>query len=133
MNPPIRPEHQALLVHANAEKLFELTPGTLPFFAHPDRTPLPIKEMYKRIKEYRTILKKARRRLVMKYHPDRTGDDTQMKKINDAYDFLRNMIHEKNVRPARPPQPRVHVQFYYSYTAGGDGATTTSSNYYGAW
>jgi len=124
---PINPKHQALLVHANTEKLFELKPGTLPYFANPDRSQLSISEMKRRLGEYRDILKKARRKLAMKYHPDRTGNDEKIKEINDAYDFLMSAFHERNIRVQRPV-PVSKVVFYYSSAAYSNSTTTSTGS-----
>ena len=34
-------------------------------------------------------IKKAYRKLAMKHHPDKGGDEAEFKKINEAYDILK--------------------------------------------
>jgi len=121
----ISPQHQRLLHHPFTEKLFELSPGELPPFMKAPNVPLPVEELKRRIVGYRDILKKARRHLAMKYHPDHADDDIKMKEINDAYDFLMDTIHEKNIRMT-PPRRRVYVQVYNSSFGG---STATSNTY----
>jgi len=48
-------------------------------------------------------IKKAYRRLAMQHHPDRGGDPEKLKKINEAYDTLKNPTKKQNYDN---PQPR---------------------------
>jgi curved DNA-binding protein len=55
-------------------------------------------------------IKQAYRKLAMKHHPDRGGDEAEFKKINEAYDVLSNP--EKRSSYDRPPEQHYWKQSY---------------------
>ena len=58
-------------------------------------------------------VKKAFKRLAMKYHPDRGGDEDKFKEIKAAYELVKD----------GPPQPKMEDLFKQSWSAftqGGD-------------
>ena len=49
-------------------------------------------------------IRKAYRRLALKYHPDRGGDEEKMKELNTAYEFLNKnkVMYDNTLRPSKP-------------------------------
>jgi len=82
-------------------------------------------ELRKGLEKLKTLAKKQRRKLAMKYHPDVTGgDESRMKTINDAADFVDGLCVIER-RPTR------HVVYYgyWSDFAPTNTATTGSMNF----
>ena len=82
----------------------------------------------KRLSDFKDKLKKQRKLLAKKYHPDlnKTVDPNHMGKINDAYDILMKMDIQK-------PQPVQVVRFYTNaiYTYAGSTTTTGTGGSWG--
>ena len=69
-------------------------------------------------------IKKAYRRLVMKYHPDRGGDLEAMKKINAAYQILSEKKAEYDMRLRGGFRPTIIIH-QYAYGWGDSTSNTT--------
>lgn len=54
-------------------------------------------------------IKSAFRKLAMKYHPDKGGDETKFKEINEAHDILINNTNTNNLSHRNPHGSQVHV------------------------
>lgn len=102
-----------------------LTVLELPSDAWPLHTGLNSDEAKIKLAEFQTMLKKHRRDLAKKYHPDKIGDDTKMKKINDIFDKvmdLKIIVHK--------PRPQ-RVTFHFSNNPVNDDATTSTNFFSG--
>lgn len=77
---------------------------------------------------FKDLIRKQRKRLAKKYHPDSNGgDDTLMKEINNAADLLL-MIE---VKPIQKPQLRPGMVFHFNFNvSSGNNQTTAGSTYY---
>ena len=76
--------------------------------------------------KFKERVKKQRRLLAKKWHPDVCGEDTKMKLINKVADaFMAATIDIVN------PQPMTVRVYTYTFEGGGyDGGTTTSGPWY---
>lgn len=70
-------------------------------------------------------IKKAYRKMAHKYHPDKGGDETMMKKINEAYAILTG----KRKIPIPPQMPQRQTVVYYYNINGFYGGTFTDRNW----
>jgi hypothetical protein len=64
--------------------------------------------------------------LSMECHPDRGGDEEQMKEINAAWDIVKTL----EVRPRRPPPQQVIFRMHVSWNNGTASTTTADSSCY---
>lgn len=77
------------------------------------------------VDEFKELVKKQRKRLAIKHHPDRnSGDDALMKEVNNAADLLL-MIE---IKPIPPPQLRPMVRVF-RFDLGTAYTNTTDSTY----
>ena len=79
------------------------------------------------VKGFKELVKKQRKRLAKKYHPDNNGGDgTRMKEINNAVDILLTV----EVEPIRKHQLRPGMVFHRDMgTAHTNYGTTTDSTF----
>ena len=54
-------------------------------------------------------IKQSYKKLVLQHHPDKGGNVEEFKKIQEAYETLRNP--EKRMNYDRPPQSHIHINF----------------------
>ena len=75
--------------------------------------------------KFKLLVKKQRRYLAKKYHPDMTaGNEDRMKQINNVVD---NLLKSR-INIQQPVRPTVY-QYTYVYTGAGYNQTTTSTYY----
>lgn len=90
---------------------------------------------------FKELIRKQRKRLAKKYHPDSNGgDDTMMKEVNNAADLLLTIEIKPIPRPTRPePQFRpvetghMVFQFYNIFKDDLDGNRGTTTSYTYTW
>ena len=62
-------------------------------------------------------IKKAFRKMAMKHHPDRGGDQAKFKEINEAHDILsdneKRMMVDQGIDPLNPHQQRHHSHHFH--------------------
>lgn len=73
---------------------------------------------------WKEVLKKQRKLLAKKYHPDRGGSVEKMQEINSAVDLLLALEVQR-----RQPQPRV----VYFYSSGTSATTSTAASFMFRW
>jgi hypothetical protein len=82
------------------------------------------REMETCVNDFIAKIKKQRRLLAKKYHPDICNNgEEMMKSINAAHDFLTKL--KINFTPQRP-----QTVFYYTYSTYAYDTTTTSTGYF---
>jgi len=100
----------------------EMTPDE---FRPPQQCPLQIINEY--LNTFKDKIKKQRKILARKYHPDICKDEsslTKMKSINEAADFLEKL----NMQPRPMMIPRPVFNQTIIIRMGGNGNTTTSTS-----
>jgi len=81
--------------------------------------------MCKTIEEFKQVVKKRKRQLMLQYHPDRNGDSIDSKeKTQEILNICASFESMKVVR--LPPRPT--VMRFYNGTYGGYGSTTSASS-----
>jgi len=77
------------------------------------------------LEEFKTIVKKQKRILAKKYHPDKTGneDDTKIKEVNNVIDLVMKLEITVMQRKPQPTQFRFH-----SFTSDASTSTGTTGN-----
>ncbi len=76
---------------------------------------------------FKDLIRKQRKRLAKKYHPDSNGgDDALMKEVNNAADLLLTI----GVKPIQKPQLRPMVFHFDFNVSSGNNQTTAGSTYY---
>lgn len=86
----------------------------------------PLQTMVAYLNEFKDRVKKQRKLLARKYHPDICKDENslyKMKCINEAADFLEKI----NVQPRQMIQPPIFTQTIIIRMGGMGGTTNTSS------
>lgn len=105
---------------ANIKSAYSFIEVTYPLFEHIKQVRNQ-SQMDKVSGDFKSIVKKQRKLLAKKFHPDICNDEEKMKMINSACDFLLsiNFAYE----------PPVQQQIFYCYTSNDlyGGSTTTST------
>jgi len=77
------------------------------------------------VDQFQAFLDSRYKKMALEAHPDRGGDEEQMKAINAARTILKSLKPE----PIRPVMPSIIVRFYSSPSGMWNTSTTTT----GAW
>jgi len=87
---------------------------------------MSIEQAQQFVEEFKAMVKKQRKVLAKKYHPDKTGgDDTRIKQINNMVDVVMKL---EITRVQRRPQPQ-NIRFHFSSNPfGGSSSDSTSSS-----
>ena len=82
------------------------------------------------------MIRKAYRRLALKHHPDRGGDEQRMKEINEAYEYLmkNKETYDEQLKPRKPVLRRqgftiVVNGFGYGFQSSATTATGTTCTF----
>jgi len=101
-------------------QILELPSTSLNFLKNPD-----YKEAQKGLNEFKHLVKKQRRQLAKKYHPDLGHSPEKMKQINQVADLIRTLHLEFK----RPQVQIVRIFVYNSNSVYYSSTTTTSMGY----
>jgi len=82
----------------------------------------------KKVEEFKTVLKKRKRQLMLQYHPDRNNGDVES--TNKTKEILNLCTIFENIKVMRPQpvQQPVVVHYYYHQSYSSYGGTTTSTS-----
>ncbi|MCP4366784.1 MAG: hypothetical protein GY797_01530 [Deltaproteobacteria bacterium] len=84
---------------------------------------MSVEQAMKFVEEFKVMVKKQRKVLAKKYHPDKTGgDDTRIKQVNNMVDIVDKL---EITKIPRRPQPQ-NVRFRFSHTSGTTDGTSSS-------
>jgi len=79
------------------------------------------------VEEFKELVKKQRKILAKKYHPDKTGsDDSRIKQINNMVDIVMKL----EITAQRRQRPQ-NIRFHFTSASGGN--STASSGYTGSY
>jgi len=103
-------------------QIFEFDPRQWVHLGQPTRT---LKEKQDQINAFKEFIRKRYRKLVMKHHPDKGGDQRDFQVLQRVYETVQAM----KVRPIRQPH---YVRVYTGGTSSywSNGTNTTSTGYW---
>jgi hypothetical protein len=95
--------------------------------------PLTAEQAKAKLADIKARAKKRYRELALEHHPDKSGDDTEMKRINDAYDWVQRLAVTTRQRPKPVVRATGGVTVYVVRTGTMWATNTSTTTTTGEW